>query len=965
MAVILGLSLLVGVAAIGANLYQSAQSRALIQRNLPAAEAARALAAQSVRLAELAPAYGRADSPEALEQVHRQLHQGLDRIAAAARVLTPQGTDAGPGLASTLRTDTLRARMDTLHARARDRLDQVAALDAALARLIPQQAELAALAEGQIDIARIRVTAGIADLYAHPGRDTRARLDALADRDFFAFERLTELSGAVAQAGAVLFALRDQTNSAQVLRLREDLSQAMRLARARLADMPGQTARSRGAELVAALMASTGPEGAFQRQSRLIATGMRLDAALTGLRANLAGLASAAHRAETEVLAQTDRKLERLQASARIGLAGLAGLLALALAGGLAAWRFARRRIVARLAAVSSAIVSVARGRHDGPIAISGEDEIGRMERALEILRQRSEQARRLRRDLEQAVRVRTGDLVAEMQAHDAARDRAEAASRAKTDFLARMSHEIRTPLNGVLGMLDLLEADLEQAPAAQRDRARIARQSAADLLALVNDILTFSAAPPQGDALIRSHFDLRALVGQLDGHLRAQAAAKGLQARSGLSAQGPVTLYGDAGKIRQVMLNLISNAVKYTAQGGVSLSVDLAQDEAGQPVLSLAVRDTGPGMHPDTVSRVFSAYERADPERGIEGLGLGLAIAQRLTQAMGGGLVVQSAPGAGSCFTLTVPLAFGDPEQVAAKRDHPARSRMAGAAGYLGNEETRRHATPTRVLVIDDHPVNRMVARGCLERLGAEVTEAATGAEALRLALDPAAGPGQASVGEFDLILIDLGLPDMDGAQVAAALRKAGHPARRVALTASMPGDDAATRQRLAVDQVLVKPASTRMLAALLTPGIAAAPPPPDKQEPPPMPTAVSPPEVSPAEGGADDPVTASLRADCADIGADITADLVRTFLADLPAAVSGLAQAGLATDSIRARAHRLKGAAANFALDGLTAHLTAIEAAARDGQTPKAALAALPALADQAAQALRAAAARLELRL
>lgn len=927
MAVILGLSLLVGLSAIAAHLYQSAQSRALIQRNFPTAEAARELASQTARIGELTPTYASVSDAATLRHLHQQVTNGLNRIARAADRVAPPGSD----IHKKLGPEIMRAHMAFLHARARDRLRYRANIDTALSRLIPIRAELASLVADQIDIARIRVTAGIADLYAHPQDATRSRLDDLADRDFFAFERLSELSAAISQAGTALLSLRDQADGDHVARLAEVTKTSMQMAASRLDDMPSAAARDRSANLIRALAASTGPAGLFHTQQALLENQKRLDARMTEALATMVVLADTARKTERDALEDTDTKLKQVQASSTLLLIGLTLLLVTAVIGGLAAWRFARRRIVARLAAVSRAIVEVARGRHDSPITISGDDEIGRMERALEILRQRAEQARRLRRDLESAVMARTGDLVAEMQAHDAARDQAEAANRAKTDFLARMSHEIRTPLNGVLGMLDLLESDLVDANPEQCQRVHLARQSAGDLLELVNDILTFSAAPPQADALLRRHFNLRDMIGQLDAHLQAQATAKGLTARTEMSVQGPVTLFGDEGKIRQIMLNLISNAVKYTAQGCVTLGADLAQDDNGQAVLSLSVRDTGKGMDPQTVARVFTAYERADPQNGIEGMGLGLAISHRLTQALEGGLVVQSAPGAGSVFTLTVPLAFGDPAQIAASHRPDITPPQSGK----------------RVLVIDDHRVNRMVARGYLERLGAHVTEAATGAEALRRALPAGADPQ--NDGCFDLILIDLGLPDMDGADVAAALRKAGHPARRVALTAALLSDDAQMRDRLCVEKIVLKPASARALAALLLPDTDTTAQMTDRTD--------TMPDTD------ETPTLTSLRNDRDDIGADITADLVRGFLQDLPQALAGLADGPLPPDTIRSRAHRLKGAAANFALHDLTTHLAGIEAQARAGQTPARDLAALPALAEEAAQCLRRAARQLDL--
>ena len=274
----------------------------------------------------------------------------------------------------------------------------------------------------------------------------------------------------------------------------------------------------------------------------------------------------------------------------------------------------------------------VAGGDYAQKVPLTGHDEIGRMEKALNILRRRAADSEKLRANLADAVLERTGDVVREMHAANAARAEAESANRSKTEFLARMSHEIRTPLNGVIGLLGLLEAD--ETDADRRARIAMTLGSAQDLLAITNDILTFSSSDDPRAAVAPVHFETRTMTGQMAEYLQAMAAPAGLATDVDFRAQIPPVLIGDAVKIRQVVTNLLSNAVKYTPQGSVSLSVDFATDAAtGTSALSFVVSDTGVGMTVPELDHAFDVYARTDQMRhsGVEGVGLGLPIARQL----------------------------------------------------------------------------------------------------------------------------------------------------------------------------------------------------------------------------------------------------------------------------------------------------------------------------------------------
>lgn len=572
----------------------------------------------------------------------------------------------------------------------------------------------------------------------------------------------------------------------------------------------------------------------------------------------------------------------------------------------------ARREAMRQLDEMAQRFVRLAQDDFDEPMSADEQDQIRRLERVFHVLRQHSLEAAQLRASLEDAVKARTAEVAEKMQALDAARLEAQASDRAKSHFLARMSHEIRTLLNGVIGMLRLLAAE-EERPARRR-HLEAALASAGDLWALTSDILAFAS----GEEGIREEstvaFDPRTLILQLGDHLRALAAEKQLGVDVRFAESLPMALMGDVLRIRQVLGNLISNAVKYTDQGVVMLDVDhCPAPEPGRHVVSFSISDTGVGMTREEARHAFDVYGRTVDvrRRGIEGTGLGLAIARQLTDAMGGGLTIKSEPGIGSRFTLSLSLPETDAPVGTADDILPAPGMVPA-----------RH-----VLVVDDHTVNRLVARSYLERFGATVVEAATGREALDAALRE----------RFDLILLDLHLPDIHGAQLAARIERKG--ATVAILTADPVTDDAQIRAELGVDHLLMKPLSPRALAVLLVGGT-------EQQA---APAALS---------ALDDALVLRLGEDAADLGVEAASAILAGYIEELPDAVAAIRAAR--TDAARRKAaHHLKGASANFGLEGLCAllgHIEAGDAAALDG---------LEAEAARTSLALRAAASRVGLHL
>lgn len=324
----------------------------------------------------------------------------------------------------------------------------------------------------------------------------------------------------------------------------------------------------------------------------------------------------------------------------------------------------------------------------------------------------------------------------------------AQSASRAKTEFLAKMSHEIRTPMNGVLGMTDLLSRT--ELSDRQRKFVGTAHHSAETLLNLINDILDYSRIETGKVELEHIDFDVFSTVGNVIDLLAESAQSKGLEITYNFSRTVPQWLHGDANRLRQIVLNLVSNGIKFTDRGEVSVRVDAEQEAAGSVVLSCEVTDTGIGVPPEAQERILRPFEQADGSitRRFGGAGLGLTITRQLIEMMGGDLSIDSTPGKGSTFRFTVCL---DPPTAAHHQDVVPQSELAG----------------TKVLIVDDNVTNREILHYYVSEWGMTAEAAADGPRALQM-LHVAVNCGE----PFDLVLLDMMMPGMSGVQVAKMIR-------------------------------------------------------------------------------------------------------------------------------------------------------------------------------------------------
>ncbi|MDD2729288.1 ATP-binding protein [Malikia sp.] len=745
--------------------------RRIIEDTVPAMEAVQAMTQLNTSALALVEQLGRAQAVEEVDQLQRSGSEQFAQAHDLLERLERQRFEPGLAAAVTSTVDAIAVNLERQAAEARRSLQLQAQISAELSRQQQAVAELMLIAEGLAANASTYTSATVSSLYpmlerGAGRREILASLDRLIEIDIDRMERMSELQLVCFRLKTKLERIEGLQDEQAVAELARDFSADLAVLARRLQDFRDPTRKAKAERLRAVLAAGLVPGGLFALQTeRLVLNGRLILQHSEG-----AALASRLNEQGRALLRASRQAVEQVGAGSRaaiargaLGFLAVGALLLLALLATL--WLIFRYDVLDRLKCMEASVRALMAGRYDVTISRSRahHDPLASLVQALEQFREHAIERQRLeqallqhQQQLEQQVVARTAELSRskellerEVEQHAAARREAEEANRAKNEFLGSLSHELRTPLSGVSGSVQLLgETALD---ARQREYLGMIAYANTTLLETLEDMLGFSRleagklkVEPEPFSLIEVIDDMLALQSVL-------ARAKGLALVRDVAADVPERIVGDRRKLNQVLLNTLGNAIKFTDEGEVTVSVTLVPDAVpGRLRLRFAVSDTGIGIEESQQEAVFRPFFQVEDtaRRHHGGTGLGLAICQRLVTLMGGSMGLQSVIGEGTTVTFELPVDAA-----------PAGVSPAPVPEHEG-------VVPMRaldVLVVEDDEINRIVCERYLESLGHRAHVAGDGIAALDLLRRPQQ--------RFDCVLMDISLPGASGFDVAQAI--------------------------------------------------------------------------------------------------------------------------------------------------------------------------------------------------
>ncbi len=655
----------------------------------------------------------------------------------------------------------------------RQRIQQQAYFTELAVRLVAATEELNDLADSLVANAAATSTAITSNLYDLVENDASKKqlydvFDRLIEVDLDAMERMYELRLRSANLSGLFNQVPKESELQALNALRQRTTETISIMKRRVREINDPQRRQKATELLIAMELNNGPlyvYGIFEARIFLL----QINDKLTELSVEMNQESLALNRIINELNVTGGTLINRVSITAKQALdtsrqlfGGISIILLLVAAAIL--WWFIKRNVIRRLLSLQSATHSITKGDYDVDIIIEGHDELTDMGIALRGFRNNAIQNRKLDEELhqykthlEELVEERSQQLhktnqmlSEEVQNHALAREKAEHASQAKTAFLATMSHELRTPLSGALGTLRLLSDTPLQS--GQSDYVNIINAANTTLLDIVNDILGYSQLEAGKLHIENRRFELTELLQDVIGLMSVSVGEKNNSLLLKMEHQSPLWLMGDSGKLHQILINLIGNANKFTDNGSITLQVNTLLHTAipnsvhNTVTLQFSVLDNGIGIAKDKQEDIFQAFTQVDTSsaRRYGGIGLGLAICDRLVNAMGGKITLHSELGKGTNIGFEVDVELRDAKL-------PVTSKPT--------------KTPTlQVLMVEDDATNSMITSHYLQKLGHQIHSATTGEDALALLSEPK---------ELSLVLLDISLPGIDGLTILKHIRE------------------------------------------------------------------------------------------------------------------------------------------------------------------------------------------------